>query len=315
MESGGEQMPDPRISIVQKVLTITDFKRLRSQPFHYPDVAVLKNIRRKKSENKTKELPFDLYLPKSIKGPLPLIIDIHGGGLVYGNKELNRWSAAETARRGYAVVLLDYPLIPTATLPEQVQAILNGMGALDLLHRIPFDKDRVFLRGDSAGGLLSVLTLAVLNDPSIHQQFKITHDYKIQGTALIHPMVETKRNDILGFIPDFIPDFHPLENHLTQEQNLSTISQEKTPRYFFEPLLGTSILPPTWLVTSENDFMFNLESKALAKDLKRNEIHHELNDFPMTMKVPLNHIFMITHPNLKQSQRMYDSMAEFFQKL
>ena len=308
-------MPDPRISIVQKVLTMTDFKRLRSQPFHYPDVAVLKNIRRKSSGHKKKEFPFDLYLPKSMKGSLPLIIDIHGGGLVYGNKELNRWSAAETARRGYAVALLDYPLIPMATLPEQVQAVLDGMGALDLIHRIPFDKNRVFLRGDSAGGLLSVLTLAVLNDGSSHQQFQITHDFKIQGTALIHPMVETKRSDILGFIPDYIPDFHSRENKNKAKERFNTFAQEKTPAYFFDPFLGTSILPPTWLVTSQNDFMFNPESRALANELKRSEIHHELNDFPMTMKAPLNHIFMITHPNLKQSQRMYDSMDEFFRNL
>lgn len=308
-------MADPRISIVQKVLTMTDFKRLRNQPFHYPDVAVLKNIRRKASRNKKNEFPFDLYLPKSKKGPLPLIIDIHGGGLVYGNKELNRWSAAETARRGYAVALLDYPLIPTATLPEQVQAVLNGMGALDLLHRVSLDKDRVFLRGDSAGGLLSVLTLAVLNDRTSHQQFQITHDYKIHGAALIHPMVETKRRDILGFIPYYIPEVHPIENPHPQEQNASRITLEKTPQYFFDPFLGTSVLPPTWLITSQNDFMFNSESRALANNLKQNDIYHELNDFPMTIKAPLNHIFMITHPNLKQSQRMYDSMTEFFRKI
>lgn len=312
-------MTDPRISIVQRVLTMTDFKRLRSQAFEYPDVAVLKNIRRKHSVGKKVEFPFDLYLPKSIPAPLPLIIDIHGGGLVYGNKELNRWSAAESARRGYAVALLDYPLIPEATLPEQVQTILDGMSALDSLHRIPFNKERVFLRGDSAGGLLSLLTLAVLNDPHSHTMFQIAHDYKIKGVALIHPMVETRRNDILKFIPQYIPDFilgiHHEETFKVQDPTRSSLIQQRIPAYFLDPFLGTKNLPPTWLVTSQNDFMFNAESRALVETLKRNKIHHEFNEFPKTMRAPLNHIFMITHPYLEQSQAMYDSQDQFFRNL
>ena len=45
-------------------------------------------------------------------GDFPLVIDIHGGGLIYGTKALNRDFTLHLAEQGFAVASLDYRLVP-----------------------------------------------------------------------------------------------------------------------------------------------------------------------------------------------------------
>ncbi len=319
---------DPRITMIRSMLTLTDFKRLRSQPFQYPDVVTLKNIKRKVDQGGGSDLPFDLYLPKNREKELPLIIDIHGGGLVYGNKTLNRWTAAEMARRGYAVAVLDYPLIPEADVHDQVQSILDAMATLDRLAVISLDRRRTFLRGDSAGGLLSLLTMSVLLDPICQRSFRIGHDYPIRGLALVHPMIRTRRWDILNFIPNYLPG-PPAEaaDRMEKERGVQKIpdqtrrilptsaEQSGACAFFQEPSLVAPLLPATWMVSSRNDVMFNSEARNFAEELRFQGVPHRFNEFPLTAKAPLNHIFMITHPHLAESQSMYDDLDQFLREL
>ncbi|MFR2314121.1 MAG: alpha/beta hydrolase [Bifidobacterium sp.] len=43
---------------------------------------------------------------------LPVIVDFHGGGLYYGNKENNECRDMLLARQGFAVVNANYRLVP-----------------------------------------------------------------------------------------------------------------------------------------------------------------------------------------------------------
>ena len=53
---------------------------------------------------------FNIYKPESENKNLPLIIDIHGGGWVYGDKDLNDEYASYLASKGYNVVTFSYRL-------------------------------------------------------------------------------------------------------------------------------------------------------------------------------------------------------------
>ena len=49
---------------------------------------------------------------------LPVIVDFHGGGLYYGNKENNECRDMLLARQGFAVVNANYRLVPSVTFPR-----------------------------------------------------------------------------------------------------------------------------------------------------------------------------------------------------
>jgi acetyl esterase/lipase len=99
----------------------------------------------------------DLYLPeKTVDRPLPLIVHIHGGGWMGGNKF--PCPVVGMVGKGYVVASVEYRFSQKAKFPAQIQdcqAALRWLRANSKQHNI--DPDRVGVVGGSAGGHLSAL--------------------------------------------------------------------------------------------------------------------------------------------------------------
>ena len=54
----------------------------------------------------------DVYYLKENAGKLPVIVNVHGGGWVYGTKEVYQFYCMSLAQRGFAVVNFNYRLAP-----------------------------------------------------------------------------------------------------------------------------------------------------------------------------------------------------------
>ena len=55
----------------------------------------------------------DVYRPKSAADSLlPVIVSFHGGGWVYGDKEVYQFYCMDLAKRGFAVINYTYRLAP-----------------------------------------------------------------------------------------------------------------------------------------------------------------------------------------------------------
>lgn len=99
----------------------------------------------------------DLYLPeKPADRPLPLIVHIHGGGWMGGNKF--PCPVIGMVGKGYAVASVEYRFSQKAKFPAQIQdcqAAIRWLRANAQQHNI--DPDHVGVVGGSAGGHLSAL--------------------------------------------------------------------------------------------------------------------------------------------------------------
>lgn len=109
----------------------------------------------------------DVYLPARGYVEYPTILAIHGGGFWARNKSDYEEFGRRYARQGFAVVAINYRLVPGARYPAQVA---DSFCALAWLHanaaEYGFDVDRVAVTGQSAGGYLAAM-VAVANDPEI----------------------------------------------------------------------------------------------------------------------------------------------------
>ncbi len=120
-------------------------------------------------KNKILDIPYaaqskaqvmDIYLPDSIKTPVPVIVNIHGGAFLMGDKaDENTLSLLEPAlKRGYAVVSINYRLSGEARFPSQINdvkaAIRYVRANADKYH---FNPNKIAVWGGSAGGHLSAL--------------------------------------------------------------------------------------------------------------------------------------------------------------
>lgn len=94
----------------------------------------------------------DIYYTKEVSAPQPVIINIHGGGWVYGNKEIYQFYCMSLAQRGFTVVNFNYRLAPENRYPAALEDInsvfcfLKEEGA-----KYMADIHNVFVVGDSAG--------------------------------------------------------------------------------------------------------------------------------------------------------------------
>ncbi len=123
----------------------------------------------------TLSLRLDVHVPPGANASSrrPLLLWIHGGGLVEGSKGVLKPFALTYARAGYVVAMADYRLTPrlagNPTLYEHVmrQAAEDSMNAVRWLrvHAADYgiDPDRIALMGYSSGGAV-VLTHAIAAD-------------------------------------------------------------------------------------------------------------------------------------------------------
>ena len=105
--------------------------------------------------NQSETQKLDIYLPEKGSGPFPVIISIHGGAFLGGDKIA---AAAEMAglERGYALVRVNYRLYREARFPAPVYDVKAAVRFIKAnAESYYLDSDRIAVWGDSAGGYLA----------------------------------------------------------------------------------------------------------------------------------------------------------------
>ncbi|WP_395311462.1 alpha/beta hydrolase [Mycobacterium sp. AMU20-3851] len=112
-------------------------------------------------------IPVRIYRPTAADDPQPVIIHLHGGGLVMGsNHSFEPMARALAAASGAVVVAVDYRLAPENPPPAQFEdalSVTNWVAAES--DSLGLDHDRIVVCGDSAGGgVAAAVALAVRGD-------------------------------------------------------------------------------------------------------------------------------------------------------
>ena len=129
----------------------------------------------------------DVYRPKDAIGKLPVIVSVHGGGWVYGDKELYSHYCVDLARRGFVVVNFTYRLSPENRYPCHLEDTTNVFRwVLKHGEKYEMDLDNVFAVGDSAGGHLLSLFCSMCTNPELANKldFYAPEDFVPKAIAL-----------------------------------------------------------------------------------------------------------------------------------
>ena len=115
-----------------------------------------------------------IYRPEGTQGPLPVVFDLHGGGMVLGNWQLDSPYARRIAQENHcAVIVVDYALAPEFQYPKPVYGTWQALHAiLQRAEELDLRTDSVSLLGHSAGGYLA-LAVALLNRDEMGQALPI----------------------------------------------------------------------------------------------------------------------------------------------
>jgi acetyl esterase/lipase len=204
-----------------------------------------------------------VYKPKAATTPLPVLMWMHGGGLVIGNTKMDDIYVSKfITELGIAVVSVEYRLAPGNPYPA---AIEDCYSALKWIHAhaktLGIDPDRIAIGGESAGGGLTASLAQMAHDRgAVKPVFQL----------LIYPMLDDRSSlradfphlDLMTWTPK--GNRFAWECYLKQAVGLDTVPPYAVPARR-EDLTG---LPPAWIGVGTLDLFYD-ENIAYAENLKQ----------------------------------------------
>ena len=249
----------------------------------------------------------DVYRPKAEEGKLlPVIVSVHGGGWVYGDKERYQFYCMSLAQRGFAVVNFTYRLAPENKFPaslEDTNSVFTWV--LDNADKYGFDKEHIFAVGDSAGAHNLGLYSGICTDPAYAAKYDFRPPEGFVPTAIAlncgaYVITLSKGPDgsddlTQTLMGDLLP-----EKGTDEEMELINVVNHVTPNY-----------PPTFFMTCTGDFLKD-QAPLLAEKLAEVEVPF-LYRFYGDKDHELGHVF---HCNIKteDAKLCNDEECEFFKK-
>ncbi|MBR2768389.1 MAG: alpha/beta hydrolase [Solobacterium sp.] len=240
----------------------------------------------------------DVYRPKGKEGPLPVILSVHGGGWVYGDRNVYQYYCMSLAQFGFAVVNFSYRLAPEYTYPASLEDFNSVcLWISENRERFGFDADHVFAVGDSAGAHMLSLYCCALSDQefrsSVH--FPVQDQLRFRAVALNCGVYDPDAADpgIQGLIQVLLP-------------------KESTPMYRRE--LNTCLhiseaFPPVFLMAA-NDDSLNQQTLLLKPVLEEHRVPFVYRMYG-TEDHPLPHVFHC-NMNLQDAYLCNKDETDFF---
>ena len=246
----------------------------------------------------------DIYYPESTEKNLPVIVDIHGGGWVYGDKELNKYFCLDIASRGFTVVNISYRLCPDATVFGQIQDVFAALHWLEKNGGdYPCDMNNVFLVGDSAGGHLVSLTAAINCSKEYQSVYEVESvSFPIRAVGCICAVTNMDM---------FLKNPLPLLRQYAKMMFGQNLKDSRLYYTSFKNLVNVPALPPIYMVSSKQD-IYGFQSLHLDKVLTENNKEHMFRYWSKIKERALPHVFNVTNPEWEQSKETNDEMTEFF---
>lgn len=244
----------------------------------------------------------DIKYPENTAEKLPVIIEIHGGGLIYGDKELNRFYSAALAKRGFVVFSISYGLPAKSRLPDQVRDVMAAVKFInEIMHKYPCDPDRVYITGDSAGAYLSALACIAVKDTDTQRALSVSAvDINIRAIGLVCPMSTTQGD-------------HRLLNYL--RKIIFEKGYDKKPYFPFLEFATNpgfaKYFPPAYLLSCEEDEL-KLMSHHFNQLLEQFHIEHRFRFYPKNESAKLQHVFSVAYPESPTAREAIEEMCAFF---
>lgn len=243
---------------------------------------------------------------------LPVIMIIHGGAWVYGDKDVYQFYAMSLAQRGFAVVNFSYRLAPEDKFPAQLEDICTVYKWInDNRDRYGLDTQNVFAVGDSAGAHLLGLFAAMYSNgdyvkalrdkyPGSELSLPEPDEAVLKAIALNCGKYDLEEgNEEDRDTPLLLNDFLG-EGGSSRELELTRVTRWVTKDY-----------PPVFMMTCPGDYL-RYQAPFMEKVLRENSVPFVYRYYGDDSE-PLHHVF---HCNisLESAKICNDDECIFFKK-
>lgn len=249
----------------------------------------------------------DVYHKKDVTSPQKTIIDIHGGGWTYGDKDVYQHYCMDMAQRGFTVVNFSYRLSPENPFPaalEDVNAAFIWVAENAEAYNI--DLDKLCVTGDSAGAQLASQYLTLLTSSAYRELFPMQIPYdriRVKAVALNCGCYDMK--ECMDVRKDE-PFMAYIDKALTEEREL-TLQRIDAMKYV------NGDFPPAYIMTSEYDFL-KTSAQPMYDFLKEKGIVCEYRLYGKKEDRHMGHVFHLNQ-RLAESKVCNDDECRFFDEI
>lgn len=255
---------------------------------------------------------YDISRPNN-KDRVPVIIWMHGGAYVGGDKEDNRIYAEMLASEGYAVANMNYTLAPEKKYPSPLIQMTDMYESLvENAEKYQLDLSQVYFAGDSAGGQLAAQFLNIQMDKAYSKKIGLSQVVPIDsikgGLLFCAPYSLNDLSQTMGdskvinyFVKNigwaYSGDVNWQTSDIVKDADLSVMMTKKMPPLF---------------ITDGNTFSFEEQGKSFAKKMAANGTSVTSVFYPKKEE-ELMHEYQFDM-TLKSSQATYDKLVQFLKE-
>ena len=237
----------------------------------------------------------------------PLLFDIHGGGWMYGDENLNLDFGKWFAENGFHVALPSYPLIYDGTINDMLHSLYGSLLFLKKNEeKFHLDIEHSALVGDSAGAGLALLLCAIDKSPELQKVYDLPPlPFSFSSLLLYHPCCYPKRMTFVA---------KPKIMNKWARKTFFELYCGKGGKEFYDLAdfddYGKMIssLPPTFLLTSAGDEFLNPMSFSLKEDFARLGFDME---FVLIKDKNFCHVQSVTEVDLPSSLKANEQALSF----
>ena len=200
------------------------------------------------TDKSSNEQKLDVYYSK-IKIKKPILIDIHGGGFISNDKEINHLFGNYMAQNGFVVFNLNYRLAyPEYTVFDQIEDIDSAVNwILANAEKYGGDINSMYIAGHSSAGVLAVTEAMLCNNTDMLRDYNLKErHYNYKGIILDCGLMHFYKRSIA---------YTGMRN-MVFPKNYS--KNEKYKYLIFENREEIKNLPKTVLITNKKDALKNM---------------------------------------------------------
>ena len=190
----------------------------------------------------------------------PCVFYIHGGGFIGGCAAAFQNLCKCLSERAQALVFnIDYRLAPETVFPENIEDCLKVLHEILKDFRYLFDREQIYLGGDSAGGNMALACA--------QKEYARTKGQYLKGLILFYPVTDLTMSDQdwKWDLKDYSGTEQEMESHCAQSlkgfepQTLKLYLQEKAKKE--DPLVSPirtpdySVYPDMLIISAEYDYL------------------------------------------------------------
>lgn len=245
----------------------------------------------------------DYYKPKG-KGPFPVILYIHGGGFMAGDKNYRKAIGVWFATMGYFAVNVNYGLSPEYMFPKPLKHLFSATNWLSRnAEKHNLNLDKVIVAGDSAGAFYALSLACISENEELQKKLKVSPKIRFAASILNCGLYDIKKALDGKFLFDINKKVFEATTGVLESEYLKYKYKN-----FCAPIdFVTRNYPPTFLIYAEKDLLCKGHAESLIEKFDENDVYFESY---CSTSVLSNHCFSLEWK--KKTAQSANQMLETF---